>query len=373
MEDGFLPLKHLQVYCARRDGYPFLDFLNIPMLLTLLFTIFACQDEVELVQPDLRPRVAVATAEKPDGSFVRSYSTVLQARRDVRLSARLGGTLVKKRVAVGSRVVQGELLLQLDSREADAQLQLAEARKAEAEVAQEDAALREARVRALGDKASGAELDGARLALQRSKALLDAARSQVALAALQLEHHSVHAPFAGEVAEIIPDLGEFVPPGQSVLRLVGIDGFRAEIGLVGEERYSCDSGTAGFFLLTGKERIEATLNHISPTASLGSQVWLAELAVPLSAALRAGQPVRIEGVFPVPEASALLPLSSIKEDGSVWAVSPGNIIVSAPLEIVFERDDLLFVDGVSPGTQVVLHGSSPLQEGEVVVPLTGSP
>ncbi len=164
----------------------------------------------------------------------------VKACRRAKLSAPAGGQISKMRVKKGQRVVAGQILLELWDADMHAQEQLAQdqlktsemrAREvcAMAEAAQRDAErskeLREKGFispqqldRSLTDaKSRQASCDGARSDIAQS-------RSRIEVVQTGLERMLLRAPFAGVVADISGELGEYAtpsPPG--ILTLPAVD------------------------------------------------------------------------------------------------------------------------------------------------------
>jgi HlyD family secretion protein len=181
----------------------------------------------------LRPEpVLVGIARVERGPVVASVANTragtVDACRRAGLSPALGGQIDSLPVAEGSTVDEGELLLELWNEDIEAELEQAarEVRAAEARTQEAcvtaDVAQREAnRLSALfleravsedeADRAEGrAESTGAACAAARVNAEVSGARSDVVRA--QLEKTRLRAPFAGVIAEINGELGEFVTP-----------------------------------------------------------------------------------------------------------------------------------------------------------------
>jgi HlyD family secretion protein len=181
----------------------------------------------------LRPEpVLVGIAGVERGPVVASVANTragtVDACRRAGLSPALGGQIDALPVAEGSRVEAGELLLELWNEDIEAELEQAarEARAAQARTQEAcvtaDVARREAdRLSALfleravsedeADRAEGrAESTAAACAAARVSAEVSDARIDVVRA--RLEKTQLHAPFAGIIAEINGELGEFVTP-----------------------------------------------------------------------------------------------------------------------------------------------------------------
>lgn len=119
----------------------------------------------------------------------------------VEMRALESGLVSEVRVKPGQLVEQGEVLLRLDQRQAEARLREARARVAGARVMLEDAQRELERTQELFDRGLIAieELKDAELALKVAEAEHESARATEAAAAVRLEHTELRAPFDGIV------------------------------------------------------------------------------------------------------------------------------------------------------------------------------
>jgi HlyD family secretion protein len=180
-----------------------------------------------------RPRpVEVVLGQVDRGLVERTVSntraaTVTACRR-AKLAPPTGGQIARLLVREGDRVTQGEVLLELWSEDLRAQVRLAQdqlnAARARADQAclAADLAEREAsRARQLRDERfiSAEALDKAvsqaksqRAACSAARADIEQAKSGIAVAQASLSRQQLRAPFAGVVAEVTGELGEFTTP-----------------------------------------------------------------------------------------------------------------------------------------------------------------
>lgn len=193
-----------------------------------------------------RPKpVAVVVAEVGPGRVETTVANTragsVEACRRAKVAPAAGGRIEQLPVEKGQRVKAGELLLELwnqdlTTREGVAREQLATANARVAEVCQlANAAISEAkRARQLRDRNFVSEERVVRAEAQAasSRASCDTARTQIKEAAARLSASRadtartvVKAPFAGIVAEINGEVGEFVtpsPPGIPTLPVVDL-------------------------------------------------------------------------------------------------------------------------------------------------------
>lgn len=209
--------------------------------------------------------VAMAAIACPAAAFAESVqipSVLVKLLEQVEVPAREAGVLEKLNVREGDMVKAAAPLAQIEDREAKidkrhAELELEAARKqAESDVkvrfAKKSLEVAEAELRRAVDSqrrlpqsVSQSELDQLQLTVQKTSLEIEQAQLEWELAKsarelkeadLELAEHNIQkrriaAPVAGFVSEIHRHGGEWVQPGQTVLRLLRLDRLRAE-GLV---------------------------------------------------------------------------------------------------------------------------------------------
>lgn len=303
--------------------------------------------------------VAVVQAESAPETMERSLTGVLAARRDATLSARVGGTVLERIAEPGARVEEGQPILRLDGREASANLAVARAQLADSEALLTDAERRLERSETLGDGLSVQDLDAARTAVARALAARDGAAARRDLASVQLGHHVVRAPFAGEVASLGPEVGETVAPGAPVARVVDTSGLVVTVGLLDDEVSRAES----FTVLDGTRDVPASLRHVAAAAEPRTLTWPVELDVPVTGSLRPGRTAQVR-VSLSGGAGVVIPMSAIGPDGDVWTVVDGAARAEQ-VEILGERGGTAVVAGIAAGVDVVLRGTD-LTDGQPV-------
>lgn len=163
-----------------------------------------------------------------ESSVANTRAGTVKACRRAKLAPQGGGQIAKLRVHEGDRVKAGQVLLELwnadlvaGARQAEEQIRTAQARRGEAcaaaeaarreakrqqqlaaqgfvSVAKVDAAVSEADVREAGCRAAAAEIAGARARLETARATLS--------------RSVLKAPFAGIIAEVTGEQGEYSTP-----------------------------------------------------------------------------------------------------------------------------------------------------------------
>lgn len=173
-------------------------------------------------------RLTTVASGPVEATVANTRAGTIKACHRSRLSLQAGGRVAELRVQEGDRVRAGELLLRLESQDRQALLNQARAQR-EAARQRNQLSCRSAdfdrrdlaRANALAEQRLIAQqaLDAARTkaatsadACQAGRAELKVAEAAVRLAATQLAQTELRAPFAGIVAEVNGEVGEFATP-----------------------------------------------------------------------------------------------------------------------------------------------------------------
>ena len=197
-----------------------------------------------------------AASEAPSPS---PHSVLIRLIDEVEVPARATGALAEASVREGARVKRGQRLARIDAAEVELEYQRARYEHQLAKkLAADDVALRSAEKKhafATADfgrlqqaaavqprSVSQSELEKARLemeqaALDRERAEQDLeaaqlreklAEAQLAMAERQVEIRNIVAPLSGVVVSVLRKPGEWVAPGDKIMRIVRTDRLRAE-------------------------------------------------------------------------------------------------------------------------------------------------
>lgn len=349
----------------------------------------------------------------------------LLAWEQTTLSVKVAGRLKNLVVDLGSAVRAGAVLAEVEPRDYELRVQQAEAALAQARAAlglplegaedritleetspvlQARAVLEEAtknreRVLRLAEQgiSSTAERDSVeaafRVAQSRYAAALDEARTRLAalaqrraeveLARQQLADTRVRAPYDGVVQERVAHLGEFLPAGAPVVRLVRTAPLRLRLEVPERQAVPLRPGQPVRFTLEGSPAVfHTTLSRLSPALVESSRVLVAEADVPnADGALRAGSFVRAEVVvqtnapgLTVP-AEALVVFAGIEK---VVLVHEGRAVERTVATGRRGPGWVEIVAGLEPDTPVVLDPGNlqtgqPVRVGEATAAAPGGP
>lgn len=184
--------------------------------------------------PDPVPvRVVEVGRGRVESTVTNSKAGTVEARRRSRIAAEIGGRVVEIRHREGARVEAGEPLVLLAQESLRARVEQAKEGVPVAASRREDACLRRdraqrelARFRRLAEEDVVSEdrldalqyaFDSARVACEAAGAELAQARANLAAAEAELAKTVIPAPFAGVVAEVNVEVGEWVTPSPPLL------------------------------------------------------------------------------------------------------------------------------------------------------------
>jgi RND family efflux transporter MFP subunit len=190
-------------------------------ILAALFVVvllFSCQAEQQTEETAAESYgvtpVKVFAAAKQSISERIVYTGLIEAWRLANILPDVGGKIAKIYVEAGSRVRQGQLLAELDTRAVDLQLQQAKAALAVAEANYKDAQRNMERMQRLsGENAvSEQQLEKISLAFEAAEAQRQQAQAAVNLLKHQLDVSRMVAPFSGIIAARKAEVGDMINP-----------------------------------------------------------------------------------------------------------------------------------------------------------------
>jgi membrane fusion protein, multidrug efflux system len=305
-------------------------------------------------QPSAAPTVAVAAAaatEQPIARFIRATGT-LMAEEQADVAAETAGRVIAAPVERGTQVAAGAELVRVSSTETDAQLNEAEANAAQiearlgitpgtafdvnavpevqnAKAGFELAQSEFARIKSLLDQrvvsqseydqrrtqmeAARQQYESAKNAAAQQYQSLQAARARVALARKASADTSVRAPFAGQVAERLVAVGDYVTKGMKVATVVRVNPLRVQLTIPEQFVSAVAVGQPVTFEVDAYpgRQFQGQVKYVSPALEAAQRALTVEALVPnangvlkpgLFATARIQQPQRTPGVL-VPAAA----------------------------------------------------------------------
>ena len=150
------------------------------------------------------------------------YSGEVHGRVESQLAFQVGGKISKRNVELGSRVSQGDILLQIDPKDIQQTVNSTSAQVSSAQAQLRLAASNLQRYRQLYEQAavSRAQYDQYVNAYEAALAASRQASAQYSQGANQLDYSSLRASAAGIVSAVNAEAGQVVSAGQPILTLV---------------------------------------------------------------------------------------------------------------------------------------------------------
>jgi HlyD family secretion protein len=313
-----------------------------------------------------------------DSTVTNSKAGTIRARQRARLSAEIGGRIVEITHREGGVVTKGELLLLLNDSTLRAQenqaleaIRAADARYQEMCITRDKARHEYDRKRKLAAQNIVSEdlLEQLQHVYKAAKAACNAAdaerqkvRASRAGAAADLDKVSIYAPFAGVIAEVNAEVGEWVTPSPAGI----IDLINPESLYISAPMDEIDSGR----ILLGFP-VRVTVDSRPDETFLGKVTRIAPYVLDIEAQNRT---VEIEVELDDPEiASSLLPGTSTDVEVILQTLEDAPRI---PTTALFQNNRVLVVeDGVLVEREIetglrnwdYVEIQSGLEEGEVVV------
>lgn len=310
------------------------------------------------------PSVEVAQVRRVSLQDDAQAVGTLRSRQSVTLRPEVSGRVAKIAFEDGARVRRGQLLVQLDD-----VLQQAELSQAQAQLSIARANLRR-----------NEELVAANFLAQRvldeSRASLQVAEAQVALAQARLQRMRVEAPFDGTVGLSNVNLGEFVKDGADLVNLEDTSSLTVDFRL--PERYQ-DRVAVGQLVqvrldaLPGRD-FEARVLAVDPLLDTDGRSLSVRAVLPggHGQGLRPGMFARVLAIFSTDDNALMIPEEAILPQGGrqyVVKLAAGEGGEAAPpvsrrVEVTLgvRRDGQVQVTtGLSEGERVVVAGQQRLQ------------
>ncbi len=166
-----------------------------------------------------------------NSSFNQIYPGTVFASRQAKLAFRVGGPLIKVPVKPGDKVKQGQLLMQIDSRDFEDSIHVLEAQLAGSESRRDHAQRDFDRAQTLFDQhvSATADFDRAKSAFDSAFSGVQSIKAQLQIARHKLKDTKLVAPYSGVITSQSAENYEMVKSGQEVLAIQDISTLEVEI------------------------------------------------------------------------------------------------------------------------------------------------
>ena len=331
---------------------------------------------VAAARADGPPVVAETVGEETITEVLRVSGSVTSPRAAV-LSPSVGGLVSVLEVDAGDRVEAGQVLVGLDDELARQALRRAEATETQARSALADAQRRLAEAeRLVGDRSiAETEVKSRRAEVEADEAMLAAAAAGAAEQQAVVERHSVRAPFAGVVAERLTELGEWVSPGDALVRLVSTRTLRVDFRVPQDHFAALTPATPVTVFLDAAPGGEwaGRIDAIVPVNDPAARTFLLRVTAP-EAPAAPGMSARAAIRLDTGRRAVVVSRDALTRhpDGrsTVWVVEGQGAdatVSQRRVEPGLEFDGRVeIVSGIEAGARVVVRGNEALREGQAV-------
>lgn len=258
-----------------------------------------------------------------------SVEGVIEAVKTSQLAAQVSGSITIFNVKAGDTVKAGQVLARIDTRIANQQAAASQAQVV-ASRAQLSAARQEyERKKRLYEKQyiSQAALERAESDYKTAEAQTKAELAQTGVANLQSGLHTLTAPYAGIVSEVMAEMGDMAMPGKPLLTLYDPKEMRAVVNVPQSQIAIIKSSSSIKVMVSGASEAEhlltATKMTVLPTGDVVSN----------SVKVRLSLPQQLNSVSPGMFARAMLPTISADLQSHIYI----------PSQAVIKRSELMAV------------------------------
>ncbi|MBI1731846.1 MAG: efflux RND transporter periplasmic adaptor subunit [Gammaproteobacteria bacterium] len=301
------------------------------------------------------------------------------------VKAQAPGEVLEVTVREGQTVRDGDVLVRIDTRTLDAEL---DSRQAALEKARADLALaklnRDNSASLLEKRViSQNAYDTTESAWQANLASVKLAEAQLSQARIALGYATVRATFDGTIAQRLVQPGEKVESGSSLLTLVDLSHLELQAPAPADEISSVKVGQIATFHVGGfgERRFEGRVERINPMTDTSSRSVMLYLSVENpDGALKGGMFAQGELILDETEPVAAIPLTAVRTEAGlpyVFAIDGGKI-ARRPVTLGLRSEEQNLVElraGLETGARVVSAKINTLKDGTpvtVTAPTAGS-
>ena len=303
------------------------------------------------------------------------YFGSIQSRYEVDQAFRVGGKVMSRKVDVGQKVRQGDVIAVLDDTDYKlaveaAQQQLvaaqAQARQAESDRRRLDALKNDGSVSPSDDEKAQSNAQTTRAAAEADARKLDLARNR-------LEYTTLRASQDGVVTSVKFEVGQVVAEGQPIVSIAKDAEPEIVVNVPEDDLAAFKTSRYKAWLASAPDQMfDVALRELSPQAAATTRTFRARLkpASPRPLALGATATLVVER--PTPEsATAVIPAAAItqnKGQPAVWVVrregsEPVGTVALLGVSVQGYHNDEVLVSGLSAGQLVVAAGVQKMAPG----------
>jgi len=332
--------------------------------------------------------VAVVAPQRVSIAETVRLSGVIRPRSEVDVMGKVPGRIQDLRVDVGAQVKAGALLaiiehveLGLQSQQASAQVEAAEAQVLHARIQLAAAQTQQTRVVALesGGAVAQTESDRANLGFKTAEAGVRAAEAQLKLAQASaglagraLQNSQITAPFAGTITKRNVSLGSQVNPGQPLFQIQDLAELKLDGAVSASEFSRLKLGQT--VNITVEElpglAITGTLATLSPSLDAGTRRAAIQIAIDNSGGrLLSNMFAHAEVAIGVRDAALSVPadaLVTLPSGRFVYVMREGRAKAIEIADVQGDADHVIVQGLLNEQDRVIIRGQGSLADGQLV-------
>ncbi len=352
----------------------------LPFAVVLILT--ACGSEAPKPVPT---SYATMTITKSDITLPLKYSASLKGTADVTIKPQVSGQLMEVCITEGQQVKKGDVLFRIDSRDAQLELESAEANLLAAQAQESSAKLEYESNKNLYEKGivSKYMLDNAFNTYKQRKASVAQAKATADRARVNLGYCTITSPVTGLIGSVPVFAGDQVNTSTYLTMVSGNAKMYAEFSVnesILEERATSNENTSieafpdvSFLFKSGSEyphkgRITSMTGMVDRTT--GALTCKATFPNPEGTLYSGIQgtvviPIAVSNVMVVPQNAIV----RLQDKSLVYKVGPDSCAYSAIVTTVgFSNDrNLVITSGLEVGDVIVTEGANNVMEGQRVL------
>lgn len=306
--------------------------------------------------------VAVERVHVEDHARAITLSGFTRADRRADAVTRAQGVVVDLAVRRGSVVEEGDVIAILSDEAREAQVEEARARLEQRRVEAE------ARMRLIEN--------GTLPALERPQIEADLRTAEAALAQAEAERDrgSVRAPIGGVVDAVPAELGQALQVGDPVAEIIALDPMLVVVEIAERQLGGVSVGDEADVRLVTGQTATGTVRFVSNRASEGTRTYRVEIGIEnpdgaIADGVTAEATLRLAAVPAAQIPRSALTFSSEGELG-VRIVDGQDRVGFAPIGIVEDGRETLWVSGIADGASVIVQGQDFVVVGQHVAPVS---
>ena len=286
-----------------------------------------------------------------------------EADKKMMVTARADGTISELKVRRGSVVKQGDVIAVLSDEARESRVL-----QAKAMLMQRKTELA-ARMK-LVEQGTMPKLEAVNLETQ-----FKAAEAGLAAAEAERDRSVIRAPWAGIVNEVPVEVGQAVMSfqGKDLVQIVSIDPILAVVEVAERNLAGVHLGDPAEIRLVTGIKANGKVRFISKSASASTRTYRVDVEIPnadgsIPDGITAGVAIPLAHVPATRVPRSALTFSSAGDLG-VRYVDAGNKVAFAPVTVVDDQQEFMWVGGVADGARVIVQGQDFVREGQVVEPV----